>query len=169
MTLYFFCVSAIVLLLCIPIVILLCISHFPADKPDPPTEIKMSSCGSRSAELSWKAGASNNAQITEYLVEYNTSYDRDRWIVEEDNKVPGTENSARIDLSPYANYTFRVRASNAIGLSDPSEHTGTVCTTPPARPDVNPKNVCIKNTSPTKLIITWEVRSCLFQISLAIA
>ena len=45
----------------------------------------------------------------------------------------------RIALSPWGNYSFRVLAQNAAGVSEPSASTRDVCTTAPDVPHINPR------------------------------
>ena len=63
----------------------------------------------------------------------------------------------KVGLSPWCNYTFRVLARNMVGLSYPSWHTTTVCTTHPDVPYKNPSNVMVEGDSPGNLIIYWTV------------
>jgi len=59
-------------------------------------------------------------------------------------------------MSPWANYTFRVIATNKVGNSLPSESSQT-CSTPPDVPFKNPDNVEGRGTSPDNLVISWTV------------
>ena len=61
-----------------------------------------------------------------------------------------------VELSPFANFTFRVFARNKLGVSAPSE-VSAVCGTPVDTPDRNPRQVEGKGRSPTDMVISWEV------------
>jgi len=67
----------------------------------------------------------------------------------------------RIALSPWGNYSFRVLAQNAAGVSEPSASTRDVCTTAPDVPHINPRGVCTRNVRPRTLVITWQVNPSL--------
>lgn len=62
----------------------------------------------------------------------------------------------QINLSPWANYTFRVIARNKIGPSLPSDHSE-MCTTLHDVPYKNPDGVEGKGSDPTNLVIKWSV------------
>ncbi|XP_026682020.1 neuroglian [Diaphorina citri] len=62
----------------------------------------------------------------------------------------------QVPMSPWANFTFRVIASNKIGKSLPSEHSS-VCTTQPDVPFKNPDNVEGRGSTPNNLVISWTV------------
>ncbi len=107
------------------------------------------------AEITWTAGEENNDVVTEFILYYNTSFDT-QGTLHEVERVPRGRNSASIQLSPWANYTFYVKARNNLGLSLPSLCTD-LCPTPESRPYTNPENVCVVSEDPTKLIIVWDV------------
>ena len=102
--------------------------------------------------MSWRR-APRESKITHYVLVYNTSYADHHGEL----TCRGSRNDISLRLVPYTTYTFQVRARNAFGLSDPSPPTGE-CSTPPARPYKNPRNVCVKNIHPHQLVITWKVR-----------
>lgn len=107
----------------------------------------------------WTPGNDSNARITEYIVYYNTSFDeQDRFT--EGARVEGIFTRAKVRLRPWTNFTFSVQARNSVGLSERSEFTPTICTTPPQKPYRNPKEVCTVNHAADQLVITWEVRTC---------
>ena len=63
---------------------------------------------------------------------------------------------ATVKISPYANYTFRVIAENAMGKSKPSKMS-MPCEANPAKPDKHPANVHTDRSKPGVLIIKWNV------------
>ncbi len=93
--------------------------------------------------------------VTEFILYYNTSFDT-QGTLHEVERVPRGRTSASIQLSPWANYTFHVKARNNLGLSLPSLYTP-MCATPENRPYTNPENVCVVSEDPSKLIIVWDV------------
>ncbi|KAH3827853.1 neuroglian-like isoform X2 [Dreissena polymorpha] len=109
------------------------------DKPDPPSSVEIYRCKAKQADIKWVKGIENNAPVIHFIVQYNTTFHPDQWVTAQ--TVIYTQNTATIDLSPWANYTFRVIATNKIGASSPSSHTPTVCRTNPSVPDKNPQNV----------------------------
>ena len=109
--------------------------------------------------MTWTPGNDNNDPITGYVVYFNTSLD-EPGKYEEGARVNATaRHLARVQLRPWTNYTFHVVTENGVGLSEKSEMTQTLCTTPPARPYRNPQRVCTDSKSPSQLVIVWEVWS----------
>ncbi|XP_052782103.1 neuroglian-like [Mya arenaria] len=109
------------------------------DRPDPPSSVEIDRCREKKADIKWVKGIENNAPVIHFIVQYNTTFNPDQWVSVE--TVDYTQNTATISLSPYANYTFRVIATNKIGASTSSYHTPTVCKTNPEAPNKNPQNV----------------------------
>lgn len=133
-----------------------------SDKPDPPSGVEIERCRDSSADLKWIKGIENNAPVQYFIVQYNTSFNRDQWISAK--SVDYAQNTATIPLQPWANYTFRVIATNKIGASSPSFHTTKVCRTNPAQPDRNPQNVRSIGDTRNMLKIQWIVSTVLLNI-----
>ncbi|XP_065366259.1 neuroglian isoform X2 [Calliphora vicina] len=110
-------------------------------------------CMERHAEVNWEPQGDNRSPILHYTIQYNTSFTPASWDVAFE-KVPSTDFSFTVDMSPWTNYTFRVIAFNKIGASPPSGHSET-CTTQPDVPYKNPDNVAGQGTEPNNLVITW--------------
>jgi len=72
-------------------------------------------------------------------------------------KIPGTQSDLTIPLSCWANYTFRIKAVNRLGESDPSEISSVPCYTNPCRPSRQPIGVRAFGNTSNNLIITWNV------------
>lgn len=83
------------------------------DVPNSPKLIGVQ-CNARNATVQWKAMGDNRAAIQRFDIQYNTSFTPDTWDIMADH-IPASDNSYTVDLSPYANYTFRVKAWNKIG------------------------------------------------------
>lgn len=114
------------------------------------------SCAGNKVELHWTPGADGGAEITHYLVQFNTSDNPAFWHYYNEN-IPGNKELARVNLSPWVTYNFRLLAKNRVGFSEPSQPTKMHCTTPPERPGSNPKDVHTLTHKMGKLIVTWTV------------
>ena len=73
------------------------------------------------------------------------------------DKIPGTQSDLTFNLSCWANYTFRIKAVNRLGESDPSEIASSPCFTNPCRPARHPFGVRAFGNQSNNLIITWNV------------
>ncbi|XP_031786698.1 neuroglian isoform X2 [Nasonia vitripennis] len=124
------------------------------DVPNSPTLLGVS-CTSNQAFVSWTPMGDNRSPILRYAIQYNTSFTPDTWEYAKDH-VPATEQRYAVQMSPWANYTFRVIAYNKIGPSQPSQHSH-VCTTLPDVPYNNPDNVMGRGDDPQNLVISWTV------------
>ncbi|ALC49261.1 Nrg [Drosophila busckii] len=122
------------------------------DVPNAP-KLRGISCLADKAEINWEPQGDNRSPILHYTIQFNTSFTPASWDTAYE-KVPSTDFSFVVDMSPWANYTFRVIAFNKIGPSPPSEHSEP-CTTQPDVPYKNPKNVVGQGTEPTNLVISW--------------
>lgn len=111
-------------------------------------------CEERTATISWEPKGDNRSPILFFDIQFNTSFTPDSWS-DAAGKVPATDFTYTVSMSPWANYTFRVIAANKVGPSQPSEHSE-VCTTQPAVPGKNPDNVEGKGTEPTNLVVRWS-------------
>lgn len=128
------------------------------DLPDPPSTVEVERCRETQADIRWVKGIENNAPVIHFIVQYNTSFNPDQWVSAK--TVNYAENTASIELQPWANYTFRVIATNKIGASIPSIHTKKVCTTTAKQPSRNPQNLRSVGDKVGTLKIEWIV-SCL--------
>ena len=128
---------------------------FFSDRPDRPINVEVDRCRLNSVDLKWTKGMENNAPSNYFIVQYNTSFNSDQWVSAK--TVDSTQNTANIVLRSWANYTFRVIATNKIGQSFPSLHTKKVCTIYPDRPEKNPSNVRSIGNLRGYLVIEWTV------------
>lgn len=113
-------------------------------------------CNKKDAAIKWQPkGDNNHASILYYTIEYNTNYAPDDWLIGSDY-IPASYRTHIIPMTPWANFTFRVVATNKIGRSDPSMQSN-VCTTQTDVPYKNPNNVVAAGTDPSNLVISWTV------------
>lgn len=124
------------------------------DVPNPP-RLKGVRCNAHDAAVTWEPLGDNRAPILHYTIQYNTSFEPDDWVAAFE-KVPATDFTYTVAMSPWANYTFRVLAYNKIGSSLPSGHSEQ-CSTQPDVPYKNPDNVEGKGSEPNNLIISWTI------------
>uniref|UniRef100_A0A2C9KKB0 Uncharacterized protein n=1 Tax=Biomphalaria glabrata TaxID=6526 RepID=A0A2C9KKB0_BIOGL len=129
--------------------------------PDPPSNVKVSSCHGNSAGLTWDAARENGAEILGYVVQFNTSDHPDIWH-DYDEQFDGSTRVATLQLYPWGTYSFRVKARNVMGSSKPSATTTRMCTTPPDRPDRNPTNVRTRTDTKKTLAVEWTPMNRLY-------
>ncbi|XP_074534309.1 neuronal cell adhesion molecule isoform X12 [Halichoeres trimaculatus] len=124
------------------------------ERPDSPTDLELTDQKKRSVQLTWTPGDEHNSPIQKFLIQYEDSlHHRGHW--HNLTEVPGTRTTAHLKLSPYAHYTFRVLALNAVGLSHPS-FPSRMFKTEPAAPDENPTGVEGFGTEHNNLVISWK-------------
>lgn len=124
------------------------------EQPDPPTDLELTDQKKRSVQITWTPGDEHNSPIQKFLIQYEDSlHHRGHW--HNLTEVPGTKTTAHLKLSPYAQYTFRVMALNAVGYSRPS-FPSRVYKTDPAAPDENPTGVQGFGTEHNNLVISWK-------------
>lgn len=71
--------------------------------------------------------------------------------------VGANKRQAKVELSPFGSYTFRVKAVNEIGPGLPSAPTMNMCETPENRPPFHPKKVHTVTDTTNVLAVEWEV------------
>ncbi|XP_030378396.1 neuroglian [Scaptodrosophila lebanonensis] len=123
------------------------------DVPNAPIIKKPINCRGDKAEISWEPQGDNRSPILHYTIQFNTSFTPASWDTAYE-KVPSTDLSFVVQMSPWANYTYRVIAFNKIGPSPPSGHSD-ACTVQPDVPYKNPDNVVGQGTEPNNLVISW--------------
>ncbi|CAE1331778.1 NRCAM [Acanthosepion pharaonis] len=123
--------------------------------PDPPTDVDVT-CHSDRATIFWKEGKNNFSPIQQYIVEFKTSFDS---VWHEAGRTDFKVEEWETELSPWSNYTFRVRGVNNQGTGAPSEPASTICTTSPAVPDSHPVNVRTLSSKKKYLVIVWNKMS----------
>ncbi|XP_063073732.1 neuronal cell adhesion molecule a [Engraulis encrasicolus] len=124
------------------------------ERPDPPTDLELTDQLERSVQLTWIPGDEHNSMITKFLIQYEDSL-HEKGVWSDMTEVSGDVTTARLQLSPYVYYSFRVLAENGIGLSDASSPSEQYRTNP-AKPDVNPSEVKGYGTEPKNLVISWK-------------
>ena len=88
----------------------------------------MSNCLKRTTTLSWVTGAANNASITQFIIEQESSYEPNVFYNIQNVTNPNAT-SFTLNLTGWATLRFRMRAVNRFGPSHPSVATSKVCRT----------------------------------------
>ncbi|XP_052085471.1 neuroglian-like isoform X2 [Mytilus californianus] len=122
------------------------------DKPEPPVDVETKDCINKKVTLRWTKGAFNNAPIQYFTIQYNTSIEPDNWAFAA--TANQSHNSMTLSLQPGVSYSWRLLATNKIGISDPSQHSD-ICVTDKAAPYKNPENVRGLGDKPNYLVIEW--------------
>ncbi|XP_060885412.1 neuronal cell adhesion molecule a isoform X7 [Labrus mixtus] len=123
------------------------------EKPDPPTDLELTDQTERSVQLTWIPGDEHNSPTEKFLIQYeDLLHQPGVWV--NLTEVDGSGTTARLNLSPYVYYSFRVLATNRVGYSEPSQPSSQYRTNP-AAPDENPSNIQGVGTEPGNLVISW--------------
>ncbi|XP_055000383.1 neurofascin isoform X6 [Sorex araneus] len=129
------------------------LAALPKGRPDRPRDLELTDLAERSVRLTWIPGDDNNSPITDYVVQFEEDqFQPGVW--HDHSKVPGSVNSAVLQLSPYVNYQFRVIAINEVGSSHPSLPSERYRTSG-AAPESNPTDVKGEGTRKNNMEITW--------------
>ncbi|XP_062338961.1 neuronal cell adhesion molecule a isoform X8 [Osmerus eperlanus] len=124
------------------------------EQPDPPSDLELTEQRDRSVQLTWTPGDEHNSPTQKFLIQYeDLLHEPGVWT--NLSEVDGGRTTAQLDLSPYAWYSFRVLAQNAVGYSLPSQPSRQYRTNP-AAPEVNPSDVQGVGTEHDNLVISWK-------------
>ena len=88
----------------------------------------MTNCFKRTTTLSWVTGAANNASITQFIIEQESSYEPNVFYNIQNVTNPNAT-SFTFNLTGWATLRFRMRAVNRFGPSRASVATTEVCET----------------------------------------
>ncbi|KAH6936506.1 hypothetical protein HPB50_018450 [Hyalomma asiaticum] len=124
------------------------------EPPDKPRGLEATQTTSRAVTLSWSPPYSGNSPVLKYLLEHKRrdgSWEHDAQIT----AIESTEFShVASGLRPKTSYEFRLRAENAIGVSDPSDTL--VLTTQEEAPTGAPREIKVTPTGSRSLHISWK-------------
>ncbi|XP_077175005.1 LOW QUALITY PROTEIN: neural cell adhesion molecule L1-like, partial [Paroedura picta] len=125
-----------------------------AGLPGPVFDLELSEELEGQVKLTWTPGDDHNSPIEKYYVLYEESiFDPGQWHTL--THVPGNQAWAKLHLSPYGKYRFRVQAANQYGRGNQSD-SSELYETNPAAPDVNPSGVKGEGNETSNMIITWK-------------
>nr|XP_056706306.1 neural cell adhesion molecule L1 [Euleptes europaea] len=125
-----------------------------AGLPGPVLDLELSEQQERQVKLTWTPGDDHNSPILKYYVLFEESiFDPGQWHTL--THVPGNQPWAKLRLSPYGKYRFRVQAANSYGRGNQSE-SSELYETSPGAPDVNPSGVKGEGNETDNMIITWK-------------
>ena len=82
---------------------------------------------STSVSLQWSSSFDGNSAIFQFIIQYAGGIDNTTWSAGE-NTNSQQPSYVVTRLHPYANYTFRVAATNSIGISDFSDSSSVALT-----------------------------------------
>ncbi|KAK8781343.1 hypothetical protein V5799_017316 [Amblyomma americanum] len=124
------------------------------EPPDKPRGMEATQTTSRSVTLSWSPAYSGNSPVLKYLLEHKLQ--EDTW--ERESHVTAIEptefSHVASGLRPKTTYEFKLRAENAIGLSEPSDIL--VVTTDEEAPSGAPQDIRVTGTGSSILRVAWK-------------
>ncbi|MBN3319482.1 CNTN4 protein, partial [Atractosteus spatula] len=125
--------------------------------PGPPESIRVEEITDTTAVLSWRPGPDNHSPITIYTIQARTPFSVGWQAVTTVPEVIGGRQlrATVVDLNPWVEYEFRVVASNAVGIGEPSKPSRKA-RSKETLPKVTPSNVSGGGGSRSELVITWE-------------
>ena len=74
--------------------------------PNPPTNLTITNCFKRTTTLSWVTGAANNASSTQFIIEQESSYERNVFDIIQ-NVINRNATSFTFNLTGWATLRFR--------------------------------------------------------------
>ncbi|XP_049522395.1 Down syndrome cell adhesion molecule-like protein Dscam2 [Dermacentor silvarum] len=124
------------------------------EPPGKPQGLETIQTTSRTVTLAWLAPFSGNSPVVKYLLEHKSS--TGSW--EYDTQL-SPEDTSKLSylvtgLRPATKYEFRIRAGNALGLSDHSDPL--VVTTDQEAPSGTPQEIQVTPTGSRSLHVTWK-------------
>ncbi|XP_015202783.2 contactin-4 isoform X1 [Lepisosteus oculatus] len=125
--------------------------------PGPPESIRVEEITDTTAVLSWRPGPDNHSPITIYTIQARTPFSVGWQAVTTVPEIIGGRQlkATVVDLNPWVEYEFRVVASNAVGIGEPSKPSRKA-RSKETLPKVTPSNVSGGGGSRSELVITWE-------------
>lgn len=103
-----------------------CLLFFPLGIPSPPTDVKIVDASREHINITWKAPEKNGGSpVTGYHVELSEA-GTEKWMRINARPVKELRFKAEEGIIPEKQYVLRVRAINAVGVSDPSEISDSV-------------------------------------------
>ncbi|KAK8777634.1 hypothetical protein V5799_029021, partial [Amblyomma americanum] len=124
------------------------------EPPGKPQGLEVTQTTSRTVAIAWLAPYSGNSPVIKYLLEHKTP--SGSW---EHDTHASSEDSSRLSylvtgLRPATRYEFRIRAGNALGLSDHSDSL--IVTTDQEAPSGTPQDIKVTPTGSRSLHVTWK-------------
>ncbi|KPP77985.1 contactin-3-like [Scleropages formosus] len=125
--------------------------------PGPPGTVTVEEITDSTAQLSWKPGRDNYSPITGYVIQGRTPFTVGWQALD---TVPeaidgNTLTATVVGLNAWVEYEFRVVASNAVGVGEPSPPS-VKTRTEDAVPDTAPTDVGGGGGTKSELVVTWE-------------
>ena len=106
------------------------------ETPIAPINIIVTGMTSTSVSLQWSPSFDGNSAIVQYVVQYAGGIDNTTWSAAE--KTDSQQPSYVVtNLHPYANYTFRVAATNSIGTGDFSDSSSVALTSQDSKQEIH--------------------------------
>ncbi|XP_022656487.1 Down syndrome cell adhesion molecule-like protein Dscam2 isoform X2 [Varroa jacobsoni] len=123
------------------------------EPPEKPREVDVASVSSRSATLTWQHPYSGNSPIIRYILEFKKS--KASWEIAQASTVETAEPRVVVtSLRPKSEYEIRLKAENALGMSEPSQ--AVTVTTDEEAPNSVPRNIKISPIGSSSLHVIWD-------------
>uniref|UniRef100_A0A8C1ZUV9 Contactin 1b n=1 Tax=Cyprinus carpio TaxID=7962 RepID=A0A8C1ZUV9_CYPCA len=127
--------------------------------PGPPGGVRVEEIGDTSVKLRWSLGSDHGSPLIQHVVQTRDFYalDPEDWKTASTSPVfldGSTESATIVDLYPWMQYEFRVRAINEFGAGENSRPSIKIKTWD-ARPTVAPSDVLGQVGISGELIVTW--------------
>lgn len=123
--------------------------------PEAPSKISVIATNSRMAQIGWTAGYDGNSPIINFILEWKRPAElwTDDGMKREYTPGNGTAYTLK-NLKPANRYDIRVRASNTLGQSEPSQLVQILCDE--EAPSEIPVDLIATSSSSTTINLTWK-------------